>query len=219
MRVLVVEDHQDLADIVARGLRREGMAVDIAVDGRDGLFKSGVSDYDVIILDRDLPIIHGDELCRRLRSEGTSARVLMLTAAAGPRQAAEGLSIGADDYLAKPFDFVELVARVRGLARRPSQAFAPVLDVAGLHLDSAAREASRDGQLLKLTRKEFEVLEVLMMAGSRVVAAEVLLESVWDENADPFTTAVRTTIKNLRRILGEPDPIETVVGVGYRIRT
>jgi DNA-binding response OmpR family regulator len=218
MRVLVIEDHEDLADAVARGLRRDGIAVDLAGDGADGWIKAQVYDYDVVVLDRDLPLIHGDELCRRLRARGTGTRVLMLTAAAGSRQAAAGLALGADDYLSKPFDFIELIARVRALARRPTQVHAPVLEASGIRLDSALRAATRDGRPLGLARKELGVLELLLAAEGRVVSAEELLERVWDENTDPFTTAVRTTIKKLRRKLGDPDPIDTVIGSGYRIR-
>jgi len=217
MRVLVIEDHEDLAGVLARGLRRDGIAVDVALDGGEGWFKLGVSDYDVVVLDRDLPVLHGDELCRRLRAQGAATRVLMLTAAGGPRRAAEGLGLGADDYLAKPFDFVELIARVRALARRPAAVRPPVLEASGIRLDPATRSASRSGRPLELARKEFGVLEVLLAAGGRVVSAEELLEKVWDENADLFTTAVRTTVKKLRRKLGEPDPIQTLIGSGYRI--
>lgn len=217
MRVLVVEDHEELADVIARGLRRAGVAVDVALDGEDGWFKVSVSDYDVVVLDRDLPRLHGDELCRRLRDADRGTRVLMLTAASGPRRAAEGLGLGADDYLAKPFDFIELIARVRALARRPSAARAPVLEAAGIRFDTASRMVSRFGRPVDLARKELEVLEVLLAADGAVVSAEELLERVWDEYADPFTTAVRTTIKKLRRKLGEPDPIETVIGTGYRL--
>src|SRR5215472_10837606 len=203
--------------VLVRGLRREGMAVDVALDGGEGWFKLGVSDYDVVVLDRDLPVLHGDELCRRLRAAGAGTRVLMLTAAAGPRRAAEGLGLGADDYLAKPFDFVELIARVRALARRPAAARPPVLEAAGIRLDLATRSVSRFGRPLQLARKESGVLEVLLAAEGRVVSAEELLEKVWDENADLFTTAVRTTVKKLRRKLNEPDPIQTLIGSGYRI--
>jgi DNA-binding response OmpR family regulator len=218
MRVLVIEDHEQLADVLARGLRRAGMAVDVARDGGDGWFKAAVCEYAVVVLDRDLPVLSGDELCRRLRQEGSGARILMLTAASGPREVAAGLDLGADDYLAKPFDFGELIARVRALARRPAQASPPVLEAVGICLDPAKHMAQRDGRPLELARKEFAVLELLLAAQGRVVSAEELLERVWDDNADPFTTAVRTTIKKLRRKLGEPDPIETLVGSGYRIR-
>jgi DNA-binding response OmpR family regulator len=215
--VLVVEDSQDMADVLARGLRRDGMAVDVATDGVEGWEKLHVSAYDVVVLDRDLPLIHGDDICHRMRAEGSATPVLMLTAATGPHQAAEGLGLGADDYLAKPFDFVELIARIRALARRPSRARPPVLEAAGIALDTATCTASRFGRPLGLARKEFGALEVLLAAEGQVVSAEELLEKVWDEHADPFTTAVRTTIKKLRGKLGAPDPIETVIGSGYRI--
>ena len=218
MRVLVVEDQADLAEVLASGLRREGMAVDLALDGEQGWMKLCVSSYDVVVLDRDLPVLHGDELCRRLHARGSGERVLMLTAAGGPRHAAAGLALGADDYLSKPFAFVELVARVRALARRPPQVHDPILELAGIRLDTVRREASRDGRQMQLARKEMAVLEELLGAAGGVVSAEQLLERVWDENTDPFTTAVRTAIRKLRRKLGEPDPIETVVGSGYRIR-
>jgi DNA-binding response OmpR family regulator len=219
MRVLIVEDNQEMADVLARGLRRDGMAVDVATDGEEGWGKLHVNDYDVVILDRDLPRIHGDEICHRMRAERFATRILMLTAAAGPRQAAEGLGLGADDYLAKPFDFVELIARIRALGRRPPRARPPVIHGAGIQLDSASRTASRFGRRLELARKEFGALELLLAAQGEVVSAEELLEKVWDEHADPFTTAVRTTIKKLRAKLGSPDPIETVIGSGYRIRS
>lgn len=218
MRVLVVEDHVDYAEVIARGLRRAGMAVDVAHDGGEGWVKASVSDYDVLVLDRDLPVLHGDELCRRLRDGGTGSRVLMLTAASGAEQTAAGLELGADDYLPKPFEFVELIARVRALARRPSQTRAPVLEAGGIRVDSAARVATRDGRPLVLARKELGVLEMLLADVDRVVSAEELLEHVWDENVDPFTSTVRTTVARLRRKLGEPDAIETVTGSGYRIR-
>ncbi|MBS1887619.1 MAG: response regulator transcription factor [Actinobacteria bacterium] len=218
MRVLVIEDHIDYADVIARGLRRAGMAVDVAHDGVTGWEKASVYDYDVVLLDRDLPRMHGDELCRRLRDGGAGARVLMLTAAAGAGQVATGLSLGADDYLAKPFEFVELEARIRALARRPDRADAPVLEAAGIRVDCSSRVVTRDGRPVDLTPKELGVLETLIASGARVTSAEELLARVWDENADPFTTTVRTTIGRLRRKLGRPDPIETVTGSGYRIR-
>jgi DNA-binding response OmpR family regulator len=216
MRVLVIEDHEDLAGVLARGLRRDGMAVDVALDGGEGWFKLGASDYDVVLLDRDLPVLHGDELCRRLRSAGTGTRVLMLTAAGGPRRAAEGLGLGADDYLAKPFHFPELVARVNALGRR-APSVPPVLRRGELTLDRPRRQASRNGQLMPLTRKELGVLEVLMSADGAVISAEQLLERVWDEYADPFTNAVAVTVMRLRRKLGQPPLIETVTGGGYRL--
>ena len=218
MRVLVVEDHVDYAEVIARGLRRAGMAVDMAHDGGEGCVKASVSDYDVLVLDRDLPVLHGDELCRRLREREIGSRVLMLTAASGAEQAAAGLELGADDYLAKPFEFVELVARVRALARRPARAYPPVLEARGIRVDTAARTAIRDGQPVVLTRKELGVLEMLLADADRVVSAEELLEHVWDENVDPFTSTVRRTVARLRHKLGKPDPIETVTGSGYRIR-
>jgi DNA-binding response OmpR family regulator len=217
MRVLVVEDSQEMADVLVRGLRRDGMAVDVATDGEEAWAKLHITDYDVVVLDRDLPLIHGDDICDRMRFEGSSIPILMLTAAAGPRQAAEGLGLGADDYMAKPFAFVELIARLQALVRRPSHARPPVLEAAGIQLDTASRTANRFGRPLELARKEFGTLEVLMAAQGRVVSAEELLEKVWDEHADPFTTAVRTTIKKLRDKLGPPDAIETLIGSGYRI--
>ncbi len=217
MRVLVVEDETVLADAIARGLRQEGMAVDVSLDGADALEKGTVNRYDVVVLDRDLPRVHGDEVCRKLAAGGTTARVLMLTAAGSVDDRVDGLTIGADDYLGKPFAFSELVARVRALARRTGEALPPVLERYGLRLDPARREATRDGHFLHLTRKEFGVLEVLLAAGGAVVSAEDLLERVWDEHTDPFTNTVRVTVMNLRRKLGRPQLIETVVGVGYRL--
>ena len=219
VRVLVVEDEELLAEAVARGLRREGMAVDVALDGASALEKLGVNAYDVVVLDRDLPNVHGDDVCRSVVSSGEGARVLMLTAAGTVDQRVDGLGLGADDYLGKPFAFEELVARVRALARRPSVRVAPVLVRGGLSLDGGRRLATRDGRVLDLTRKEFGVLEVLMRADGAVVSAEALLEQVWDEHADPFTNTVRVTIANLRRKLGSPPVVETVVGSGYRVRS
>ena len=218
MRVLVVEDEVPLADAVARGLRREGMAVDVAYDGELGLEKAMVTRYDVLVLDRDLPGRSGDDVCRRLAADGSLTRVLMLTAAGGLADRVAGLELGADDYLGKPFAFEELVARVRALGRRATPAAPPVLTgPGGVSLDPARRTASRHGQPLELTRKEFGVLEELLRAGGAVVSSEELLERVWDENADPFTTIVRVTVMTLRKKLGDPPVVQTVVGVGYRV--
>lgn len=217
MRVLVVEDERRLADAIARGLRNEGMAVDIAYDGTEGHQKSTFTRYDVVVLDRDLPGMHGDDLLKDLISAGDIVRVLMLTASAGVDDRVEGLSLGADDYLAKPFAFSELVARIRALARRATPALPPVLRRHDLVLDPSRHVASRGGRYLVLTRKELGVLEALMAADGAVVSAEDLLERVWDEHADPFTNTVRVTMMNLRKKLGEPTLIETVVGAGYRL--
>jgi DNA-binding response OmpR family regulator len=217
MRVLVVEDHSELAEAVASGLRREGMAVDVAGDGSAGLANARVYEYDVIVLDRDLPRLHGDEVCRQLSSDGVRARVLMLTASGGIEDRVQGLSLGADDYLPKPFAFAELVARVRALARRAQPALPPVLECADIRLDSARRLATRGGARLELSAKEFAVLELLMGAQGAVISAEELLSRGWDEAADPFSNVVKVTVSRLRRKLGEPDPIQTVPGGGYRI--
>ncbi len=217
MRVLVVEDEQRLADAIARGLRAEGMAVDVAYDGNEGHEKATFTRYDVVVLDRDLPGMHGDELLTELISAGDIVRVLMLTASSGIDARVEGLSLGADDYLAKPFAFPELVARVRALGRRSTPAAPPVLKAADVELDPARRTVMRGGKTVELTRKEFGVLEVLMSADGQVVSSEELLERVWDENADPFTTTVRVTVMTLRRKLGDPGLIDTVVGAGYRV--
>ncbi len=217
MRVLIVEDERDLAAALARGLRRDGIAVDEAHDGEDGLEKALVNGYDVVILDRNLPRLHGDEVCRSLRAEGVEARVIMLTAAAEVADRVAGLTLGADDYLPKPFAFEELRARVLALARRGGPARPPVLERAGIRLDPAAREVSRDGRRIELAPKEFGVLEVLLGAGGAVVSAETLMERVWDEHTDPFSNVVRVAMMTLRRRLGEPGVIETVVGAGYRI--
>ena len=217
VRVLVVEDEQLLADAIARGLRRESMAVDVAYDGVEASERIGVNEYDVIVLDRDLPGVSGDELCRQVVGQGGATRVLMLTAAAEVADRVAGLSLGADDYLGKPFAFAELVARVRALARRAVPAVPPVLERAGICLDPARREVARDGRAVTLSPKEFAVLEVLMRAEGRIVTAEELLEKAWDENADPFTNAVRVAVMTLRRKLGDPPVIETVPGAGYRL--
>jgi DNA-binding response OmpR family regulator len=217
MRVLVVEDAHRLADAIARGLRAEGMAVDVAYDGVEGHQKSSLTRYDVVVLDRDLPQMHGDDLLTEIVSASDTTRVLMLTASAGVEDRVDGLSLGADDYLTKPFAFPELVARIRALGRRSSPAVPPVLRAGDLELDPGKRTVLRSGRALELTRKEFGVLEVLLAAGGSVVSSEELLERVWDENADPFTTTVRVTMMTLRRKLGEPGIIETVVGSGYRV--
>ncbi|MCP2260737.1 DNA-binding response regulator, OmpR family, contains REC and winged-helix (wHTH) domain [Streptoalloteichus tenebrarius] len=217
VRILVVEDEQPLADAVARGLRREGMAVDVAYDGDTGHEKVSITRYDVVVLDRDLPGMSGDELCQEIVSSGALTRVLMLTASGAIEDRVAGLSLGADDYLAKPFAFPELVARVRALGRRATPPTPPVLSAGDVVLDPARRTVTRAGRHVELTRKEFGVLEVLLAAGGAVVSSEELLERVWDENADPFTTTVRVTVMTLRKKLGEPGVIETVVGSGYRV--
>jgi len=214
--VLIAEDEGRLADAIARGLRREGMAVDVAPDGTDALVKARVVRYDVVVLDRDLPGLHGDEVCRAVRGERPDTGILMLTAAGALEDLVEGLSLGADDYLAKPFRFAELVARIHALARRSTPSRPPVLRRGDIELDPARRLVARGGETIQLTRKEFAVLEVLMDANGAVVSAEELLERVWDENTDPFTNVVRMTIMTLRRKLGEPPAIETVIGAGYR---
>ncbi|HEV2373241.1 MAG TPA: response regulator transcription factor [Streptosporangiaceae bacterium] len=217
MRVLVVEDNQVVADAVAEGLRDQGMAVDVARDGTQGLEKAELSPYDVIVLDRDLPGTHGDEVCERLAAGPATGRILMLTAAGAVTDRVDGLNLGADDYLAKPFDFAELLARVRALGRRTPSSL-PVLSRGGLALDRSRRQATRDGRPVPLTRKELGVLEQLLAADGAVVSAEQLLEKVWDEFADPFTNAVTVTVMRLRRKLGDPPLIETVIGGGYWLR-
>ena len=218
MRVLVVEDEVPLAEAVARGLRREGMAVDVAHDGELGLEKALMTRYDVLVLDRDLPGRSGDEVCRLLTAEGSLTRVLMLTAAGGLADRVAGLELGADDYLGKPFAFEELVARVRALGRRATPPAPPVLTgPGGLAVDPARRTASRHGVPLDLTRKELGVLEELLRADGAVLSSEELLDRVWDENADPFTTIVRVTVMTLRKKLGLPQVLHTVVGAGYRL--
>jgi DNA-binding response OmpR family regulator len=217
MRVLVVEDEAALADAVARGLRREAMAVDLAGDGASALERLGVTRYDVVVLDRDLPDVHGDDVCRTLADLPDRPPVLMLTAAATVEDRVDGLSLGADDYLPKPFAFEELVARIRALARRPRRSMGVVLSHGDLALDVARRFVTRRGRPLALTRKELGVLQVLLEAQGEVVSAEELLERVWDEHADPFTNTVRVTVMTLRRKLGSPPLVETVVGSGYRL--
>ena len=216
MRVLIVEDQPTLADDIADGLRDQGMAADVAYDGASGLDKALMNHYDVVIVDRDLPRIHGDAVCAALVGAATQARILMLTAAGTIGDRVDGLNLGADDYLTKPFAFAELVARLRALARR-SPASPPVAIKQDLVFDRARRRVSRGGRPISLTRKEMGVLEVLLAADGGVVSAEELLERVWDENADPFTHTVTVTLARLRRKLGSPDLIETVIGSGYRL--
>ncbi|AGZ43080.1 response regulator transcription factor [Actinoplanes friuliensis] len=217
MRVLVVEDQTALADSVARVLRREGMAVDVAYDGTTALERTAVLDYDVVVLDRDLPGVHGDDVCRTLVAGESSSRVLMLTASGTVAERVEGLGLGADDYLPKPFAYAELVARIRAVARRTRPAAPPVLMHGDLRLDPAQRIATRAGARLALSPKEFAVLEHLLTGQGRVVSAEELLDRVWDEAADPFTTTVKATINRLRAKLGAPPLIVTVARAGYRI--
>ena len=211
MRVLIVEDDERLADVVARGLRQAGMAIDIALDGESGLEKALVNRYEVVLLDRDLPRVHGDEVCRRLAQRPDAPRILMLTASGALDDRVEGLALGADDYLR------ELVARIRALARRSAVSTPPVLEAGDVRLEPGPHRATRAGRDLRLTRKEFAVLEVLLAAGGNVVSAEDLLERVWDEHADPMTNVVPVTVMTLRRKLGTPPVIDTVKGAGYRI--
>ncbi|MFE2554981.1 response regulator transcription factor [Streptomyces sp. NPDC059352] len=217
MRVLVAEDERMLAELVAEGLRVHGMAVDVALDGDAALERLTVNDYDVLVLDRDLPGTHGDDVCRRVVASEARTRILMLTAAGQTTDLVAGLALGADDYLSKPFEYPELVARVQALARRATRALPPVLERAGVTLDVPRRQAFRDGRYLRLSPKEFAVLEVLLAAEGTVVSTEELLERAWDENADPFTSAVRITMSKLRAKLGPPQLIETLPGSGYRI--
>jgi DNA-binding response OmpR family regulator len=217
MRVLVVEDHQELAEAVAAGLRREGMAVDLSFDGDNALDQASWTDYDVIVLDRDLPGTHGDEVCTALIAAGIRGRILMLTASATIADRVDGLTLGADDYLPKPFAFAELVARIRALGRRSQPAVPPMLVRGDLRLDPARRVAVRAGRRLPLTAKEMAVLELLMAAQGGVVSAEQILEQAWDEHADPFTATVKVTISRLRAKLGDPPVIQTVDRSGYQI--
>ena len=217
MRVLVVEDHQELAETVAAGLRREGMAVDLSFDGDSALDRASWTDYDVIVLDRDLPGTHGDQVCAALIAGGKTTRILMLTASATIADRVDGLTLGADDYLPKPFAFAELVARIRALGRRSQPAIPPVLVCGDLRLDPARRVAVRAGRRLPLTAKEMAVLELLMSAQGGVVSAEQILEQAWDEHADPFTATVKVTISRLRAKLGDPPVIQTVDRSGYQI--
>ncbi len=215
MRLLVVEDRKVMADSIARSLRREGMAVDVAYDGRTALTLTAVNRYEVVVLDRDMPGVHGDEVCRQLT--GGATRILMLTASGTVEDRVDGLSLGADDYLPKPFALAELVARIRALGRRAGPALPPILTVGQLTLDPNRRVAERAGRPLVLTNKEFALLEVLMAATGRVVSAEELQERVWDAHADPFSNTIRVTLANLRRKLGDPPLITTVIGAGYRL--
>src|SRR3954453_14133171 len=217
MRVLVADDERLPADTVAEGLRRLAMAVDVCHDGEAALERLSVHRYDVAVLDRDMPGRTGDELCRQVAAGAAGTRVLLLTAAAGIRDRVEGLGLGADDYLTKPFAFAELVARPQALSRRPAPALPPVLAPDGVTLDTTRHTASRDGLVLSLSPKEFAVLQVLLRSAGQVVSAEDLLEQAWDENADPFTNSVRVTIMTLRRKLGDPPVIHTVPRVGYRL--
>ncbi|GAB3499615.1 response regulator transcription factor [Nocardiopsis coralliicola] len=217
MRVLVVEDEQVLADTIAVGLRRESMAVDVVYDGDSALERADVNDYDVVVLDRDLPGVHGDDVARSLVERAYAGRILMLTASSQLEDRVEGLTLGADDYMAKPFAFAELIARVRALARRAAPPLPPVLNRSGITLDPANHTVERDGRSVPLTPKEFAVLEVLMRANGTVVSAEGLLEKAWDENADPFTNVVRVTVMTLRKKLGDPPVVHTVPGAGYRL--
>jgi len=217
MRVLVAEDEIVMAEAIAEGLRLQSLAVDTVYDGAAALQRLAVNDYDVLILDRDLPLLHGDDVCRAVVESGATVRVLMLTASAELTDRVSGLSLGADDYLAKPFAFAELVARVRALGRRARAATPPVLQRAGLRLDPARREVFRDGHHVSVSRKEFAVLEELLRADGAVVSTEQLLERAWDEHTDPFTNVVRVTVMTLRRKLGPPPVVATVTGVGYQI--
>ena len=217
MRVLVVEDFEVMARSIATGLRREGIAVDVVLNGNDALSHLSVTRYDVVVLDRNLPGVHGDEICRRIVAEGSGSRILMLTAASTVKERVDGLGLGADDYLPKPFDFAELVARVRALARRTSAPLPPTLECGDVTLDCSRRVASRAGRRLELSPKEFAVLECLLSSQDRVLSAEELLARVWDEYTDPFTTTVKTTIRRLRAKLGDPPMIHTIREAGYRI--
>jgi DNA-binding response OmpR family regulator len=217
MRVLVVEDELFMAEATAEGLRQQAMAVDMCLDGGAALELISVNRYDVVVLDRDLPTVHGDDVCRAIVASGAEARVIMLTAASNIEDRVQGLGLGADDYLSKPFAFAELIARVQALGRRSRPALPPVLRRAGVQLDVPGHRVFRDGRLIPVSRKEFAVLEVLMRAEGAVVSAEELLEKAWDENVDPFTNSVRVTMMTLRKKLGAPAVIETVPGVGYRL--
>jgi len=217
MRVLIAEDEPRLAEALARGLRRNGCAVDVSHDGRSALDRTNLVDYDAVVLDRDLPVMHGDDVCRELRRRETPPRILMLTAATSVEDRIDGLELGADDYLCKPFAFAELVARLQALQRRGDRVDPELLERAGITVDPARRVASRGGEPLDLTPKEFGVLEALLRAEGAVLSSEMLLQRVWDEQTDPFTNTVRVTVMNLRRKLGEPTPLKTVISAGYQI--
>ncbi|HCT76294.1 MAG TPA: DNA-binding response regulator [Micromonosporaceae bacterium] len=217
MRVLVVEDERLLADTIAAGLRKHALAVDVAYDGDTALQRLAVNDYDVVVLDRDLPVVSGDQVCQTLVQSQAETRILMLTAATAVSQRVAGLGLGADDYLTKPFAFAELIARIQALGRRARPAAPPVLERAGVRLDPYRRTVTRDGEPVMLSPKEFAVLAELLRADGGAVSAERLLEKAWDEHIDPFTGVVRFTIMMLRRKLGEPPLIDTVAGAGYRI--
>ncbi|MFV2175822.1 response regulator transcription factor [Actinomadura sp. LOL_016] len=217
MRVLIVEDERVLADAIAEGLREEAIAVDVVYDGDVALERASYNEYDVVVLDRDLPTVHGDDVCREIVGRSYAGRILMLTASGDVAERVDGLALGADDYLPKPFVFGELVARVRALGRRAGRAVPPVLEVRGVRLDPHRRRVRRDGREVRLTNKEFAVLEELLRADGGVVSAESLLERAWDENIDPFSNIVRVTMATLRRKLGDPPLIETVTGSGYRL--
>ena len=217
MRVLIAEDERRLADTLADGLRTRGLAVDVARDGEQALFKARVYPYDVIVLDRDMPRIHGDEVCRAVNAEQPRTKVLMLTAAVAEEELVDGLALGADDYMGKPFSFAELLARINALGRRSGEARPAVLRRGDIELDPAEHTVTRHGQPVALSGKEFGVLETLMVADGATVSPEQLLERVWDEHADPFTNSVRMTIVTLRRKLGDPPAVQTVRGAGYRV--
>ncbi|TAK69565.1 MAG: response regulator transcription factor [Actinomycetota bacterium] len=217
MRLLVVEDEPRLARAVAEALTREAFAVDVALDGAQALQKVAVNDYEVVVLDRDLPVVHGDEVCRQIVAGPSTAKVLMLTAASAVRARVEGLAIGADDYLTKPFALAELAARVHALTRRPATSLPPTLERSGIRVDQATRTVTRNGTPVSLANKEYAMLVQLLRADGAIRSAESLLEQVWDENIDPFTNTVRVTMMKLRRKLGDPPAIETVTGAGYRI--
>jgi two-component system response regulator VanR len=217
MRVLIVEDEPYLAEAIRDGLRLEAIAADLAADGGTALESLAVNEYDAVVLDRDIPVVHGDEVARRIVARQLPVRILMLTAADSLSAKVTGFELGADDYVTKPFEMRELVMRLRALARRPAEGAPPVLEFAGLRLDPFRREVYRDDRYVALTRKQFSVLHLLMQARGGVVSAETLLERAWDENADPFTNAVRITVSALRKRLGEPWIVQTVAGVGYRV--